>query len=61
MKNPEKSDLEKFIRHEIRRVIINFFLDFRSDMYNSSSEIFDEKYLPKILEEVYKIYPKIDE
>ena len=61
MKKSEKEELEKFIRHEIRKVVICNFLDFRNDMNNWFSEIFDEKYLPKIVEEVYKMYPKPEE
>ena len=30
-------------------------------MNNWFSEIFDEKYLPKIVEEVYEMYPKPEE
>ena len=61
MKKSEREELEKFIRHEIRRVIINNFLEFRNDMNKSLFDTFDEKYLPKIVEEVYQMYPKIDE
>ena len=56
----KKSEWEKLIRHEIRRVIINNFLDFRNEMNNKSFDLFDEKYLPKIVEEVSKMYSKTD-
>ena len=58
MKKSEKEELEKFIRHEIRTVIIKNYLDFRNDMYKSSFETFSGKYLPKIVKEIYEMYPK---
>ena len=61
MKKSEIEELEKFIRHEIRKVVICNFLDFRNDMNKSSFGIFSEKYLPKIVEEVYKMYPTPEE
>ena len=61
MKKSEKEQLEKFIRQEIRTVIIKNYLDFRNDMNKSLFETFSGKYLPKIVEEVYKMYPKPEE
>ena len=55
-----KSELRKLIQHEIRRVMINNFLDLRSEMNDRLFDTFDEKYLPKIVEEVSKLYSKID-
>jgi len=54
----KRNEWEKLIRPEIRRVIVKNFLEIRNDMNNSLFETFDEKYLPKIIEEVHKEYLK---
>jgi|AACY02.10.fsa_nt_gi hypothetical protein len=56
----KKSELELIIRHEVRNIFRKNFNEFKNDM-NNSYDTLVEKHLPKIVDEVFKMYPKIDE
>ena len=56
----KKSELELIIRHEVRNIFRKNFNEFKNDM-NNSYDTLVEKHLPKIVDEVIKMYPKIDE
>ena len=57
----KKSEWEKLIRHEVHNVVLKNFIEFKNDMNNSLFDTFTEEHLPKIVEEVHKMYQMIDE
>ncbi len=52
----KKSEWEKLIRHEVRKVVLGNFIKFRNDMNNKYYDTFMGEYLPKIVEEVHQMY-----